>query len=203
MSLLTQAAHIRAALFHFDVPQELAQTWLLERLGKPRPDALPNPVTPTRQFCVDLLSSKVTATIGELGTMIGCESDNEVVGPIAFAARTPLSRLIPHILPVDDENGTLYRLVIEHGDFGIHNMSIESTEQGPRITSLYDWETACIVPAILSNTIMSVTIDLIVDSEALPTTTRVDENSTEEELKESQLHSADYHKVNSTSISTC
>jgi hypothetical protein len=36
----------------------------------------------------------------------------------------------------------LYRLVVEHGDFGIQNMSIvqHENDEDPEITSLYDWE---------------------------------------------------------------
>lgn len=45
--------------------------------------------------------------------MIGWESDNNTVGPIAVAAKQSLLRLIPHIMPADsdDEQISLYRLV--------------------------------------------------------------------------------------------
>ena len=195
MMLLSQAAHIRAALFHLPVPQEITLTWLLERLFNPKPKAFTSPITPTRQFCLDLLTSKVKATIGELGTMIGWEDDNEVVGPIALAAKSSLLRLIPHILPVDDEDNNLYRFKIEHGDFGVHNMSIELQGEIPQITSLYDWEVAHIVPAILSNPQMAVTVDLDVNGEAVPIVTRLDEDETEEDLKEYQSWSNYYYKV--------
>lgn len=35
--------------------------------------------------------------------------------------------------------------VLEHGDFGIHNTTIAVQPSGePLVTSLYDWETACV-----------------------------------------------------------
>lgn len=56
--------------------------------------------------------------------MIGWEDDNNTVGPIAAVAKQSLLRLIPHIMPADSSQASLYRLVVDHGDFGIHNMSI-------------------------------------------------------------------------------
>jgi hypothetical protein len=74
--------------------------------------------------------------------MLGWEDDNNTVGPIAAAAKQSLLRLIPHIMPTDNDENSLYRLVLEHGDFGIHNMSITMDDNGlPFVTSLYDWET--------------------------------------------------------------
>ena len=111
--------------------------------------------------------------------MIGWESDNNVVGPIAAAAKPSLLRLIPHILPRDGDQASLYRLVLDHGDFGIHNMSITMDAQNqPLITSLYDWETGCIAPAILSDPSMGVIVDLITDENAAPSITRVDDDDT-------------------------
>ena len=68
----------------------------------------------------------------------------------------------------DSDQNSFYRLVLEHGDFGIHNMSITTDADGqPLVTSLYDWETACIVPAILSDLLMAVTVDLATDDKRL------------------------------------
>ena len=95
--------------------------------------------------------------------MIGWESDDNVVGPIAAAAKQSLLRLIPDFLPFEDRNhnqSLLYRLVLDHGDFGVHNMSIKMNTDGqPIMTSVFDWETAHIVPAILSNPAMAVAVD--------------------------------------------
>ncbi len=56
------------------------------------------------------------------------------------------------IMPPRGHEAALYRLVLDHGDFGIHNMSIATDAGGrPHITSLYDWETGCILPALLSD----------------------------------------------------
>ena len=89
--------------------------------------------------------------------MIGWEDDNNTVGPITTAAKQSLLRLIPHIMPTDSDQTSLYHLVLEHSDFGIHNISITMDANGqPLVTSLYDWETGCIVPAILSDPLMAV-----------------------------------------------
>lgn len=50
-------------------------------------------------------------------------SENVTAGPIAAL----LLRLTPHIIPTDT---SLYRLVLEHGYFGIHNMSITMDTNG-------------------------------------------------------------------------
>jgi len=111
--------------------------------------------------------------------MIGWESDNNTVGPIAAAAKQSLLRLIPHIMPTDSDQTPLYRLVLDHGDFGIHNMSITMDANGqPLVTSLYDWETGCIVPAILSDPLMAVAVDLVTDENAAPSITRVSDDAT-------------------------
>lgn len=117
--------------------------------------------------------------------MIGWESDNVTVGPAAAAAKLSLLRLIPHILPPDDKSeGSIYRLVLEHGDFGIHNMtiSVDSNETAV-ITSLYDWETGCITPALLSDPEMAVIVNLTVDADAGPSASRVKLDSTAAELE--------------------
>lgn len=104
-----------------------------------------------------------------IGDMIGWEDDHNTVGPVAAAAKRSLLRLIPRIMPKGDDEEVLYRFVIEHGDFGIHNMPIAmDVEQQPIITSVYDWETDCIIPAILSDPMMAVTVDLTTDNEANP-----------------------------------
>ncbi|KAE8440664.1 hypothetical protein EG329_006843 [Mollisiaceae sp. DMI_Dod_QoI] len=148
-----------------------AAIWLRERLFEQKPKSLPIPVTPTREFCVALFTSKIEATISNIGDMIGWEDDDNTVGLIAAAAKQSLVRLIPHIMPRDGDQTSLYRLVLDHGDFGIHNMSITIDANGqPLVTSLYDWETGCIVPAILSDPLMAVTV--------APSITRVSDDAT-------------------------
>ncbi|KAL8354468.1 hypothetical protein RB601_004051 [Gaeumannomyces tritici] len=172
--LLTQCARVRASLFNFQLPLDFAAAWLRERLFEQKPASLPVPVAPTREFCVALFTAKIEATIRNMGDMIGWEDDNNTVGPVAAAAKQSLLRLIPYIMPADSSEASLYRLVLDHGDFGIHNMSITVDAHGsPRVTSLYDWETGCILPAILSDPLMAVAVDLVTDENAAPSITRV------------------------------
>ena len=144
--------------------------------------------------------SKIEATIRNMGDMIGWEDDNNTVGPIAVAAKQSLLRMIPHIMPADSDQSTLYRLVLEHGDFGVHNMSITMDEKGqPLVTSLYDWETGCIVPAILSDPLMAVTVDLVTDENATPSITRLPGDSTPNDCEQYMTWARQYFKVRSSS----
>ena len=57
-------------------------------------------------------------------------------------------------LPFDT---SLYRLVLVHGNFGVHDMSIPfDANDRPPMKSVYDLETGCIVPAILFDPLMKV-----------------------------------------------
>ena len=157
---------------------------------------LPIPVAPTREFCVPLFISKMEATIKNIGDMIGWEDDNATVGPIAAAAKQSLLRLIPHIMPADNDQPYLYRLVLDHGDFGIHNMSITVDANGqPLITSLYDWETGCIVPAILSDPMMAAGVDPVTDEYAAPFIIRVPDYATLDDRAEYMTWAKQYFKV--------
>lgn len=199
--LLTQSARIRASLFNFNLPLNFAANWFLIRLFEHKPESLPIPVAPTREFCVALFMSKIEATIGKLDDMIGWESDDVTVGPIAATAKQSLLRLIPHILPEEDnESGdrpSLYRLVLEHGDFGIHNMSIAVEANGrPLVTSLYDWETGCIVPAILSDPSMAVSpFDLDIEENAAPSFDNEPDDTTVEKGQKYTAWATEYAKV--------
>ena len=128
--------------------------------------------------------------------MIGWESDHEVVGPRAFAAKASLLRFIPHMLPPNDENVKPYRLVLDHLDFGYHNMTMARDEDGmPEITSVFDWETGCIVPALLSNPMMITRVDLILDEAGKPTMTRISKDNTAEEIAEFKTWVTHYFEV--------
>ncbi|KND87198.1 hypothetical protein TOPH_08182 [Tolypocladium ophioglossoides CBS 100239] len=100
---LAQSGRIRAALFNFNLPLDFATSWFLKRLFKHKPESLPIPVAPTREFFIALFTSKIKATIRNKGDMIGWESDENTVGPIAAAAKQSLLRLISHIMPTDDD----------------------------------------------------------------------------------------------------
>jgi hypothetical protein len=132
--------------------------------------------------------------------MIGWEDDNATVGPVAAAAKQSLLQLIPHIIPLHDD-GKLYRLVLEHGDFGIHNMSITEDANGlPLVTSVFDWETACIVPAILSDPMMAVAVDLTTNEDAAPSFTRVSVDATPTDLEKYMIWAEHYFTVRTCSI---
>ena len=48
------------------------------------------------------------------------------------------------MLPADSKQPSLYRLVLEHGDFGIHNVPITLDAKGqPLVAPFYDWDRAC------------------------------------------------------------
>lgn len=199
-SLLVQAAQTRASLFNFQLPISFANAWLRERLFEQKPKSIPVPVAPTRDFCVALVTAKIEATIGNIGDMIGWESDGNVVGPMAAAAKQSLLRIVPQILPKADEDETSpYRLVLEHGDFGIHNMSIATDANGqPLVTSIYDWETGCVISAILSDPLMAVAVDLVTDDHASPSITRVPDDATTEDRTQYMEWSRQYFEVRLT-----
>jgi hypothetical protein len=185
------------SLFNFSLPLDFAAVWLCERLFEQKPESLPIPVAPALEFVAALFTAKIEATIRNIGDMIGWESDNNTVGPIALAAKQSLLRLVPHILPVEDHDEPLfYRLILDHGDFGIHNMSITKDSNGlPLVTSLYDWETGCIVPAILSDPLMAVAIDLVTDENAVPSITRVPDDASPDDHAQHMTWARQYFKV--------
>ncbi|PHH64758.1 hypothetical protein CDD81_4020 [Ophiocordyceps australis] len=79
----------------------------------------------------------------------------------------------------------LYRFVLDHGDFGIHNSTIyQDQEQRPNVTSIFDWETGRIVPALLSEQKMIVTVDLILDQDGEPGISRWGDGDSEARMEE-------------------
>ena len=177
---------MRAALFRFEVPLDFAKSWLPQR--PPNPKVLTNDIEPTRDFAVGFLSSKVNEMIKNEGDMIGWESDHNVVGPIAAKAKKSLLRLIPLIFPIGD----FYRLVLEHGDFGIHNMTITDASA---VTSLFDWETGHIVPAILSDPQIATPVDFELDGDGCPVLSRLGDDYTAAEIAEYEGYAEHYFKV--------
>jgi len=194
--LLDQLARMRAALFNFCPPPEFAAKHLHGRIFDFKPDAFTLPVAPTRDFWIHVMESKIEATIKNEGDMIGWEDDEEIVGPVALAAKHSLLKAIPYLLPQEDSE-VLYRLVLEHGDFGIHNTSITEDDSGkPRVTSLYDWETACIVPALLADPMVAVSpVDLTADERAEPAVTRIPPSPEAAEMEVYTAWSQHYIKV--------
>ncbi|KAI4232553.1 MAG: hypothetical protein LQ349_004933 [Xanthoria aureola] len=122
--LLDQLAHIRAALFRYNPPLDFAARHLHDRICDFKPESFDLPIAPTHEFWVHVLESKIQATIRNEGDMIVWEDDEETVGAVALKAKRSLLRAVPLIMPRGIREASLYRLVLEHGDFGIHNTSI-------------------------------------------------------------------------------
>ena len=162
------------------------------------------PVAPTRDFWIHVLQSKIEATIRNPGDRIGWESDEETVGPRALSAKESFLRAIPYLLPIQSDSGpSLYRPVLEHGDFGIHNTSIAQDMYGePLVTSLYDWETGCIVPAVLSDPMVAVGVDLTAGKDGKPSVTQVPEDSTNSEIEMYAGWACHYIEVGSSPSAT-
>lgn len=134
-------------------PATFVATWLFWTSYQPvewMPKIFPLPPAGNRQFCIAMLKAKVEGLIGIQGNRIGWEEDKLTVGPIASAAKQSLLRPIPLILPEGDEE-VLCRLVLQHDDFGLHNIAVDVDDAGePRLTSVFDWETGCIISATLT-----------------------------------------------------
>ncbi|KAF4441810.1 3-hydroxybutyryl- dehydratase [Fusarium albosuccineum] len=160
-------------LMIFEMANGQSRLWdKLDEQQKPvewMPKELPLPISATRDFWLATFKAKVETMIKNEGDIIGWPEDKETVGPRALAAKKSLLQLIPLILPEGDE-AVLYRPVLQHDDFGIHNMLNLVTESDQtRITSVFDWETGCIVPAVMSEiTFMIVGCDLITDENGEP-----------------------------------
>ncbi|UPL02379.1 hypothetical protein LCI18_013313 [Fusarium solani-melongenae] len=84
-----------------------------------------------------------------------------------------------------------------HDDFGIHNMLNLVTESGQTsITSLFDWETGCVVPVVLSKIVFFIAGgDLTIDENGEPSVyIRPGWSPKPEELAKNQGYSAEFLK---------
>lgn len=69
----------------------------------------------------------------------------------------------------------------------------------PLVTSLYDWETGCYVPAVLSDPLVAAgPVDLITDETAGPSITRIPEGATPSDLETYAVWARHYIKVRSS-----
>lgn len=181
-------------------PAAFVATWLFWTSFQPvewMPKMFPLPPAGNRDFCIAMLKAKVEGLIGNQGDRIGWEEDKLTVGPLAAAAKQSLLCLIPLILPEGD-NEVLYRLVLQHDDFGLHNISVDVDEAGElSLTSVYDWETGCIIPVILTEIEFSIAgCDLIVDENGEPSVHfRSDQEREPERCSKNQRYSADFLNV--------
>ncbi|KAJ3043252.1 hypothetical protein HDV00_005572 [Rhizophlyctis rosea] len=180
--LLQNLGKIRASLFTKHLPLDFVKQWLHSRF--PNPNVIPHPVEPTRDFALALLTAKIESMIKNEGDPIGSEDDNHIVGPLAAAAKQSLLNLLPLILPDETETNTFYRFVLEHGDYGVHNLTVSTADRTPRVAALYDWETGHIVPAILSDPEVVFSVDIGIDDEGKAVISRVEDDVTEEEVEE-------------------
>ena len=159
----------------------------------------PVAVEPTRDFCIALLNAKIEATIGVRCPSVNPEKGYIFKSPILESARKALLRLVPRVLPKSTWNlgeSDLYRFVLDHGDFGMHNMTITKDEQDqPCITSVYDWEGGRIVPAILSEAKMVTTVDLIINKAGEPSIKRWGDGDTPDKMAQYRSWTAEYYKV--------
>lgn len=188
-------------MYGYNLPLSFVDVWLRERLFQRPfergPESFSVPVGPTREFCIAMFAAKIRAIIPNRGEKMGFDDDNYIVSPMIMNAKRSLLRVLPYILPIDSiQQPTLYRLVLEHGDYGIHNMSIRlDANHNPLVTSLFDWEAGNIVPAILSDPMMSLYLDLIEDKDGASSVTREDEFATPEEQAEHMRWAELYFQV--------
>ncbi|KAJ7208051.1 hypothetical protein GGX14DRAFT_455343 [Mycena pura] len=179
LQLLEQCARIRAALFSFALPPNFVSSWMTRR--PPCASSLSVDIAPTREFAIAFLAAKLDEAVLDSGSLT-----------VALRARQILLQLIPLVMPSEGDQPDLYRLVLEHGDFGLHNMTITDA---PSVTSLYDWESGHIVPAILSDPQMSIYVDLGIDGDGRPAISRLWEGITDEERTDYVCYAEHYYRI--------
>jgi hypothetical protein len=186
---------MRAALFNFEVPRDLAGFWFWNRLPALQPAATKQDVAPTREFCIELFKTKLETVLRQDGDAFG-EASN--LSPAAALAKDLILEVIPRILPqgtgadAKEYEHKLYRFVLEHGDFGIHNMDIfEGRTERPLVTGLHGWNNAHLMPAILADLNVCVQVTLTVDEDVgMPAMTDMPSTLTTEEM----IHMAPWPK---------
>lgn len=87
---------------------------------------------------------------------------------------------------------TLYRLSLDPGDLGIHNISIATDDYA--VTSIFDGDNVYIVPAILSRPLTAVDVDLLTDRDAAPSITRQPRNESSEDHATHLAQGASFHE---------
>lgn len=128
-------------------------------------------ILPTREFWLAEISWRICHLIRNLGHRIGWESDNDFVTAPVLESKATILEALSYIMPPELPDNSLYRFVLEHEDYGLHNILAEEQEDDgvPRITALFDWDTACIWPALLSNPLVKLPgIEVTVDKDGNP-----------------------------------
>lgn len=209
--LLRESARIAATIFRFPLCSGFVSTWLCTRLVDGSCSLTPNsPIAPTRAFCIQLVAARVEACLrrskrqfsgGPRGLRDG------ITCAAVTRAKDLILEAIPCVMPraIDTlSEVSLYRFVLEHGDFGIHNMTVRQADPGvPEITSVYDWEAGRIVPAVLSEPKMVVTADLVLDEEARPAIRRWGDGDSPEKLQAYQRWSMEYFEALFEEVPEC
>lgn len=157
------------------------------------------PTRPNREFCISLLLAKIDDILGQHRNDADHENADVSTARLRATTRESLRRLVPRVLPTSLNplvEAALYRFVLDHGDFGMHNMTVAVGGDGsPRITSVYDWEGGSVVPAILSEPKMVVTVDLVIDEEGEPSISRWGDGDNPEKMTQYCTWAAEYYKV--------
>jgi hypothetical protein len=148
------------------------------------------------------LVSKIHAVLGEAGilsTVTGKEKNDTSLKATFACTRQALLELVPRILPKPRKQAAkdaLYRFVLDHGDFGMHNMTVAmDNDRKPYITSVFDWEGGSVVPALLSEPKMVTTVDLIIDENGDPSIGRWGDGDSPDKMKQYRKWTKRYYKV--------
>lgn len=174
-------------MFHLKLPESFARTWYYN-LQPPHPRG-----THGREVTLALVAAKVEKVIGKVGDQI---YENYTTGTSAVVVKQRLLRLLPYLLPQDK---SLYRPVLEHTYFGSHNMTATVDELGcTTITSTFNWKNGYVMPAILSDPRMGVSVDLVLDEDGEPAATRVALLASDNKKAMYSVWSAHYFKVSSS-----
>jgi hypothetical protein len=101
--LFIQFVEICAALFQWKVSSTFSARWSPSRHPNP-PGPFTFPVSSTRAYAHALIEAKINETIRNEGDPIGCVEDGFFVGPRTTAAKRSLLRLLPAILPPEEDD---------------------------------------------------------------------------------------------------
>lgn len=143
-----------------------------------------------REICMACVAIRIEAVMGRVGEDV---YENYTTGVSAVVIKRKLLRLLPRLLP---ENDFLYRPVLEHNYYGVQHMSVVTDENGvPTITSVFDWKNAVVLPAILSNPVLAVTVDLVLNENVEPHFSRAALLASDNKRAQYMSWSEDYFEV--------
>ncbi|UNI13915.1 hypothetical protein JDV02_000610 [Purpureocillium takamizusanense] len=138
--LLREAADAAARLFEFEPSQAFSSTWMRRRASGLDFQSPPADFPASRQACEVLLKNKVRDTVQRAASNYHGMKKSQLsrLDTLEKTLQQLCSCLLPQPRSYQDEN-MLYRFVLDHGDFGIHNMTIAPADaDNMRITSVFD-----------------------------------------------------------------